>query len=304
MDRPKLLWLDMTITTRHSDVDVRFLDYFDIRYGSAPDRLDCELDIRPGETLVFEFDYPDRPSLSVLRNSKRRYPRTPILMITTQHSEQLAVWAYRNRVFDYLVAPVSQSDLIRCNQLLQSIRNTDGRQHSRPMIDFETRIPVEVPVGQRNSTVRLSAALHFVQRNYPRKICIAEVAGLCNMSLYHFSHVFKETYSLTFQEFVLRFRVLEACRELRHPNIPVANVAFATGFNDPSYFARVFRRYIGVSPSEYCEEINETGFEERMQEVIGELELPMLQAARENIQPASQSRADTDIDLFNSAFEI
>ena len=51
-------------------------------------------------------------------------------------------------------------------------------------------------------------------------------------------------------------RIFEACKELQHSNVPVANVAYSVGFNDPSYFARVFRRFVGLSPSVYCEQIS------------------------------------------------
>jgi two-component system response regulator YesN len=43
----------------------------------------------------------------------------------------------------------------------------------------------------------------------------------------------------------------QAKRLLANPSMPVADVAAAVGFNDPSYFTRVFRRQEGVSPSEY-----------------------------------------------------
>ena len=278
MHRPKIVWIDLTITTRHSEVDAHFLEHFDVRDGSASDLLQSNLELELGEALVFEFDYPDRPGLSLLRRTKQCYPHVPILMLTAQHSEQLAVWAFRNQVIDYLVTPVTQADLVRCRQLLQAVQNADQRQTERTIIEYQSSIPVEVPVGQRERSVRLAAALHFVQNNFRRVIRVAEVAELCDISSFHFSHEFTEAFSLTFQEFLLRYRILEACKELRHPNIAVANVAYSVGFNDPSYFARVFRRYFGLSPSEYCEQISQGGHEAQLQEMIKKLELPALES--------------------------
>ena len=281
MERPKVMWIDMTITTRHGEVDARFNDYFDIRYGSVPSRLDFQLELENGEAIFFEFDYPDQPGLSILRNTKQRFPGTPILMLTTQHSEQLAVWAYRNRVLDYLVTPVSQEDLIRARQTLLAIYGQDKRQDERAILGGESKIPIEVPVGQRVRSVRLEAALNFVQTHFRRKMRIAEVADLCGMSQFHFSHEFADTFSLTFQEFVLRYRIFEACKELRHPNVAVANVAYSVGFNDPSYFARVFRRFVGISPSEYSLQTGGSQREEALREVLEKLELPALDSTRE-----------------------
>ena len=293
MERPKIVWIDMTITTRHSEVDAHFLESFDIRYGSVPNLLQNELDIQPGEALAFEFDYPDRPGLSLLRRTKQSYPRVPILMLTAQHSEKLAVWAYRNQVIDYLVTPVTQADMVRCRQLLHAVQNADQRQTERTIIEYQSSIPVEVPVGQRVRSVRLAASLHFVQTNFRRMIRIAEVAEQCDMSSFHFSHEFTEAFSLTFQEYLLRYRILEACKELRHPNIAVANVAYSVGFNDPSYFARVFRRYFGLSPSEYCEKVRQGDHEVRLQELMEKLELPALES--KNTSGDREGRRQTDM---------
>lgn len=278
MERLGIVWIDMTLTTRHSEVDAVFSEYFDIRYGPDPDRLEKELQIEPGEVLVFEFDYPDRPGLSILRSTKKNHSHIPILMVTAQHSEQLAVWAYRNRVFDYLVTPVSPADLIRCHRLLRTVQSVDRRQNERTIIDSQSQIPVEIPVGQRVRDVRLGAALQFVQSNFRRVIRIAEVAEQCDMSSFHFSHEFTEAFSLTFQEFLLRYRILEACKELQHPNVAVANVAYSVGFNDPSYFARIFRRYFSLSPSEYCERIRHGNSKAQLQVLIKQLELPEIES--------------------------
>jgi len=280
VDRPKIIWFDMTITTRHAEIDQNFLDHFDIHYVSNPKRPHDELELESAVAICFEFDYPDRPGLSILRITKDRYPQVPILMLTAQHSEGLAVWAYRNRVLDYLVKPVTAEDFRRCKELLQAIQTAENRQDKRTIINHKSVIPSEIPVGQRMGSVRLAPAVHFVQQNFRRKIRNSEIAELCGMSSFHFSHAFTETFSLTFQEFVLRYRIFEACKELQHPNVPVANVAYSVGFNDPSYFARVFRRFIDLSPSEYCEQIKREDLNQRMSDLVKKLELPQLESMK------------------------
>lgn len=274
MERPKLLWFNMLITTRHGEPDRLYREHFDVRYSAGPYRIDEELEIDAINAFCFDFDYPDRPGLSSLCKTKEQYPQVPILMLTSQHSEQLAVWAYRNRVMDYLVKPVAEEDLIRCKELLVAIQSTEGRDDNRRSIDRKSNFPVEVPVGQRVKVVRLAPALHFVQKYFRRKIRNAEVARLCGMSSFHFSHAFTETYSLTFQEFVLRYRIYVACKELLHPNIAVANVAYSVGFNDPSYFARVFRRYMDQAPSAFCERFSGGELTQDLSDTIEALNLP------------------------------
>ena len=229
--------------------------------------------------MCFEFDYPDRPGLELMRATKERLPHVPILMITAQSSERLAVWAYRNRVFDFLVKPITDDDVRRCHELLSAIQNIEQVQHKRPILNIRSRIPSEIPAGQRRRDHRLAPALKYVEQNFRGTIRNADVAELCGMSQYHFSHEFTVAFSLTFQEYVLRYRIIEACNELRHPNISVSSVAYSVGFNDPSYFARVFRRYVGCSPTEYCEGAGQAGFSRRLEDIIDSLGLADIQAA-------------------------
>lgn len=292
MQQLTLFWFDMTLVTSHAEPDPIFLDHFDIRHLPSPNLLDEYPE--PGTAICFEFDYPDRPGLSLLCRVKERYPQYPIFMLTTHHSEGLAVWAYRNRVLDYLVSPVSREDVLRCQKLLLAIKTADNRQGSREIISYNSKIPTEVPTGQRIGNIRLAPAVHFVQRNFRRQFRNAEVAELCGMSTFHFSRAFTEAFALTFQEFVLRFRIFEACKELQHPNVPVANVAYSVGFNDPSYFARVFRRYIGMSPTEYCEASGREGFDRRVKDILTSIDLPEFQP-RSVERRRTTDRPDADV---------
>ena len=280
MELPTLIWFDLSIATRNSETDLNFHKHFDIRHCSHSSHFEELLEAESGVAICFEFDYPDRPGMSLLCSTKERYPHIPILMLTTQHSERLAVWAYRNKVLDYIVKPISKSDFHRFNELLNAIQIAKNRQNDRVIIDRKSIIPVEIPTGQRTGGVRLAPAVHFVQKNFRCKIRNAEIAEHCGMSSFHFSHAFAETFSLTFQDFVLRYRIFEACKELQHPNVPVANVAYSVGFNDPSYFARVFRRFIGLSPSEFCEQPKGRDADQRVRDLAKSLELPELKAAK------------------------
>lgn len=269
----------MTLATQHAEIDRTLLEHFEVHHCTSLEHPEDEFDLDAGLGLCFEFDYPDRPGLDLMRRTKERLPQVPILMITTHHSESLAIWAYRNRVFDYLVKPITADDIRRCHEFLTAIQHIEPDQRKRRILSFRSRIPSEIPAGQRQRHKRLAPALLYVDRMFRGKIRNVEVAELCDMSQYHFSHEFRQTFGLTFQEYVLRYRILEACRELKHPNVSVTSVAYSVGFNDPSYFARVFRRYVGHSPTEYCQLAAGAGHSGRLADILDRLELTEVRSA-------------------------
>lgn len=250
--KPKLLWVDLTVSVRRAELSIELSQVCEVQACPSPDRLD-DLIRRGGfHGVCFDLDYPDQSSLDLLRRTKARYPSLPIILLTLQHSESLATWAFRTGVIDFLVKPVSRTEIHRCVKILNKVSKFAGKQSTRKLVENFAPIPSEIPVAVKDVDVALLPALYYVERNFRFKVRSEVVSKLCDMSPFRFSRYFREQYDITFQEYVVRYRVLEACRILSNPGMNVTDVAYAVGFNDASYFARTFKRYVGIAPSAYC----------------------------------------------------
>jgi len=80
---------------------------------------------------------------------------------------------------------------------------------------------------------------------------MATAARLCDLSPFQFSRSFKKENGFTFRDFVVRVRIQRAAELIKQSKVSVTEAAFGVGFNDLSYFARMFRRQVGLSPSHY-----------------------------------------------------
>jgi len=253
-DRYRLLWVDYRISTRDAEAIDGFGEYFDVRQYQPIHSLDREIESVDPDVLCFDYDFPTKPALESLRETKRRFPSIPMLMLTVQHSEALAVWAFRSRVWDYLVKPITRSELERClSGLMEMLKLRAGQTAGRKAASHVSLIPEDNrwrgPRG--NASNVLTPAIEYVENNFREKISSADVAELCNLTTFQLSRAFRETYNLTFQDYVTRYRIREACRLLRNPAADIGDVGSLVGFNDASYFAKVFRRYLDCSPSQF-----------------------------------------------------
>jgi two-component system, response regulator YesN len=77
------------------------------------------------------------------------------------------------------------------------------------------------------------------------------LAELCGMNVFMFSKVFRREHDMTFREFLLRYRIERAKELLQNPAMTSTDVAGLVGFSDASSFARIFRRYVVLTPSIY-----------------------------------------------------
>ncbi len=102
-------------------------------------------------------------------------------------------------------------------------------------------------------------AIEYLEENYHRPITLAMVARASGMSKFHFSRLFKQHMGISFKQY-LNLKRIEAAKVLisQHGH-NVTEAGFAVGFNDASYFSRVFREVEGRSPRCYTAESE--GFE-------------------------------------------
>mgnify|MGYP000054643671 CR=1 FL=1 len=105
---------------------------------------------------------------------------------------------------------------------------------------------------------RLETIFTYVEKNYHKEIDIAVVAQLSNLTLPAFCNFFKKTTQITFTEFVNRYRIDKACTFLIQDK-SVAESCYNNGFNNVTYFNRLFKKYLNKTPSEYKEEWQNNG---------------------------------------------
>jgi AraC-like DNA-binding protein len=247
--KPLLLWFDFSSSPQDREPRVHFARRFRISYCTRPDRAMEDAAGCEPRALCFEFDRIDAPRLQSMSNVIQAHLWLPALMLTVDHSESLAIWAFRTGAWNVLVKPVATEDLRDNVEGLAQIVSHGSPRQCRPPLG---PMPEDVAVTPSDDLVtHLEPALQYVRRHYTDKITEAEAARRCGRSRFVFSRNFHAAFGLPFREHVMRTRIGEARRMLAEGDHGITEVAFATGFSDGSYFARMFRRYTGVLPSEY-----------------------------------------------------
>lgn len=250
MDTPAVLWIELSSGRRDKSLLSRLSDVCRIQSVDKLDEIyECIDRMRP-QLLCFNYDYPDLMGLAALRDAKRRYPSVPILMLTRPNSEGLAVWALRARVWDYLTKPVEFDELHERIILLSKI--TQQSEGSRRQLTLpEQSIPIHVRGGGYVARQVTAAAINYVRNHYHEKVSLRVAAQSCGMEATSFSRAFKREHRITFREYLMRYRFKKAAVLLGESSTTVLDVAFAVGFNDPSQFTRMFKRYMGLTPSQF-----------------------------------------------------
>ena len=91
----------------------------------------------------------------------------------------------------------------------------------------------------------------YLEKHFAEPITAADMLPICGLSYSRFAVLFKQLAGCSFTEYLNRYRISQAQQLLRDSEISVAQAAELCGFLDPCYFDRLFRRYVGLTPTQW-----------------------------------------------------
>lgn len=134
-------------------------------------------------------------------------------------------------------------------ETLSDVRSKQKRRSSVTISVTEKehrRTAVEPP-----NELRIQTVIDFMSANLHRKVTLAEMARLINLSASYFSYFFKLQTGISPGKYLIRLRMERASQLLEASFLSVKQIMAAVGYGSRSNFRRHFRRYFDLSPSEY-----------------------------------------------------
>lgn len=139
------------------------------------------------------------------------------------------------------------------NQYLKSLQT----MHSLDELCFKLQESVETftdctfnYIPTKNSEL-IKKSIQFIAQNFATSISLDDVASYVHLNPAYFSTIFKQSMGSSFKEYLTMVRIEESKRLLANTNYSVIDIAIATGFEDQSYFSKVFKKYTGLTPKQY-----------------------------------------------------
>lgn len=98
---------------------------------------------------------------------------------------------------------------------------------------------------------RINRVFKYIDENLDSDLSLNTLSEIAFFSPYHFHRLFKFITKETLNEYVTRKRIEKSASDLVHKNKSVSEISHIYGFNDNSTFTRTFKKYYGVSPTEF-----------------------------------------------------
>lgn len=97
----------------------------------------------------------------------------------------------------------------------------------------------------------IAPAVKLIDKSYMQELTLERMAALCGVSLQHFCRVFRAAMGMRPMEYLAHRRMCAAKALLDDSGMKIYDIAAAVGYDDQNYFGITFKKYEGVTPTEY-----------------------------------------------------
>lgn len=217
------------------------------------------------QIAILDIEMPGINGIQTAEKIRETDPYCSIIFLTAFDEFNYAKKAITVRALDYLLKPYQETELL--SVLEEAIRLTDKRKDEREAKEVADRgenpdlppvVGEEEDVGESGygRISKVSEMIRdYIREHYMNDISMQDVARMMNYSEAYFCKLFKQCFSCNFTAYLTQFRMEEAKKLLAEPTVNVKNIGEAVGYSDSNYFAKVFKRYTGSSPTEYRTEL-------------------------------------------------
>ncbi len=220
---------------------------------------------------ILDISMPGMNGLEAAEKIREKDKECSIIFLTAFDEFSYAKRAISVKALDYLLKPGSDEELIAV--LEEAIRLEERgrapRERSAPSSEKSGKETTEMQGGEEKGrdSARTQAVADviycYIQEHYQDDISLQDVAGAMGYSDSYFCKMFKQCFDKNFTVFLTEFRVGKAKTLLGDPRVNIKDICVQVGFRDSNYFARVFKRNSGITPSEYRNQVLQKGLSPR-----------------------------------------
>lgn len=179
------------------------------------------------------------------------HQRTQIIVCSGFNDFEYLRAAILNNVVDYLLKPIDPEELNkavgRAVQKLQQEREEKGEIRTLHFPDRIVRIHYKELQQEQEQIYRM---VRYMEENYMEKVTLNTLSESFFWSKEYISKRFKEVTGCSVAEYLTYIRI-DRCKELLKENVKLSVIIGETGFSDESHLVKMFKKYVGMGPSEY-----------------------------------------------------
>lgn len=183
--------------------------------------------------VILDVNLPGVIGTEVLRQIKKTDPNLGIIILTGYSSKDVAIDALKGHADDYIEKPV---DMDKLKEVIEKVLSVKRGESDISVCDLKGKV---------------EKIKQFIEKNWHRKTCLKDAAGVVCLSPKYLSRIFKQSTGKNFSRYKLTIKVEKAKYLLAKTGYNVNQVSDKLGYENAESFIRQFKKIAGCTPTSY-----------------------------------------------------
>jgi len=211
--------------------------------------------------VITDIRMPFLSGLDLIQKIKDTLPQSEVIIVSGYDNFESAQTAVKLGVLDFLLKPLEEAELHKA--IGNAVRNLNKRNQQnleknnlqrkvkRLITDF---VQLDSDEFSEIKNDKIRKALKYIHEHFSEPICLTSVCDEVVINCAYFSEIFKKEMGIGFNQYLQNLRIEQAASLLRErQDLTISDIAHITGFQDPNYFSRVFKKHEHVTAQQYRE---------------------------------------------------
>lgn len=213
-----------------------------------------KLAVKP-DILLTDIRMPYRSGLEIAAEAKRADPDCEVIILSSHSDKEYLKAAISLSTVAYIEKPVDIEELSRA--ITQAIRRRRQSIRLRKIDGTDAPSSAVLTMLLKKSSEYshpTQMMIQYLAGHYAdTDLLVDSIATCVHLSTVYASAIFKDETSLKLKRTITDIRMEEACALLMKTNLPIAGIAEKVGYYSANYFAKLFKKEMGMTPIEYRE---------------------------------------------------
>ncbi|WP_340741972.1 response regulator transcription factor [Sporosarcina sp. FSL K6-5500] len=189
------------------------------------------------DLVITDIRMPEMNGIDFISYFKKRHPLVSVIVISGHDDFIYVREALKLGVKDYLLKPISRSELA------STLQNIDKERTSNNDI---------INPGE---SVNISKIKDVINRNLEKEITLNFISNTLNLHPNYISQLFKQKTNIKLSEYIMQQRIEKSKELLTQTQLKIYDIAHLVGYVNSKHFSVVFKKIVGKTPYQYRQKI-------------------------------------------------
>lgn len=198
------------------------------------------------DVVLTDIKMPIMDGVALTRQIKQLYPHIAVIILSSYDDYDYVRESMKLGASDYLLK--AAIDVDELYEILQRLYTPPISAPAESLPPSEQLLTVS---NATSNTELIQSIIDYIETHYTENISLASIADYFYINKNYLCNLFKAETETTINEYIASLRIEKAKSLMRKRNLSLLQISTDIGYQNQTYFNRVFKRKTGFSPSEY-----------------------------------------------------